>query len=371
MGSKNGQEVRLSDKEGREGFGMTGGTEKARRGLSAWRRGLSLVCGLLLAAPVFGVGESSFLVQPDVRMATAVPFLAPTPLPALGPPPFDAWPMLDAEGFLAPGAAEDPFVHIDTRAGQWVYCSRVLRVEIARHSAKVNKRNLVWFIAHVRARGDLAFRAMIADPDNPSRTQAVPEAIAAIYRPVYAQNGDMFSWRRYNKQKTGLIIRDGKLLHEETYTRVQGVIPPLDELSLYPDGHMEMRLPGEMSAQEYLSRGALDVMAFGPILLSDYVKDSRLDKYYTKIAPRSALGVVGPGHFVGILVEGQNERSTGAGLSFVADRLLEQGCREAFALDGGMSACMLFMGKNVSIPGKYGDFQKARKQQDIIGIGKY
>ncbi len=70
------------------------------------------------------------------------------------------------------------------------------------------------------------------------------------------------------------------------------------------------------------------------------------------------------------MVEGRNERSAGAGLRFVADHLLERGCREAFTLDGGQTAAMIFMGKNVMDPGTYNGFHNTRRQQDILGIGR-
>ena len=286
-----------------------------------------------------------------------------------GAPPFAAYPALDSQGFLALEWPEDEFVHIDEPAGRWIYISPDLRVEIERFSVNQKRQKLVWFIADIRFRGTQAFRTFMADPRKPSTAQARPADIARRDKVVYAQNGDLFSWRRYQKQTIGLIIRDGKILHEKTYTHAVASIPPLDELALFPDGHIEMRFPGELSAGDYLDRGATDVLAFGPILFRDRVKDDRLDRSFTHREPRSALGVIAPGHFVGILVEGRNERSLGANLQFVADRLLEQGCVEAFTLDGGQTAAMLFMGLQVMDPGIYNGFQNARKQQDIIGIG--
>ncbi len=70
------------------------------------------------------------------------------------------------------------------------------------------------------------------------------------------------------------------------------------------------------------------------------------------------------------MVEGRNKRSAGVPLSFVADRLLEWGCYEAYTLDGGQTAAMVFMG-NVMSSGIYSGHQRARRQQDIIGIGIY
>lgn len=295
--------------------------------------------------------------------------LARATLTQQGPPLFTSYPRLDAEGFLDTGGGQSEFVYQDAEEGRWVYVSPSLRVEIERFSGSFEKRKLVWFIAHIHFRGEEAFRAFSANPKRPSHAQARPGQIAKQNQVVYAQNGDLFSWRVYNKQTIGLIIRDGKILHQKTYNRPRALVPPLDELALFPDGHIEMRTPGQLTAQDYLDRGATHVLAFGPILFRDRVVDERLNQSFTHREPRSALGVVGPGHFVGILVEGRNERSVGANLQFVAQRLLEEGCYEAFTLDGGQTAAMLFMGEQVMDPGIYNGFQQARKQQDIIGIG--
>jgi len=315
------------------------------------------ICLIWLAALLMLPGAPPAAAQ-DIR-----------PVEAQGPPSFTAYPALDAAGFLALEWPEPEFVHADEEAGYWLYLSSNLRVEISRYTGSLDRRALVWFMADIHFREGQAFRAYPANPKNPARAQARPARIARDNQVVYAQNGDLFSYRVYNKLKTGLIIRDGRLLYQDTFTKPRAAIPPLDELALYPDGRVEMRTPGILSAQDYLDLGARDVLAFGPILFKDRVKDDRLDISFTHREPRSALGVVGPGHLVGILVEGRNKRSAGANLQFVADRLLEWGCVEAFTLDGGQTAAMVFMGQEVMDPGIYHGFQQARKQQDIIGIG--
>ena len=289
------------------------------------------------------------------------------------PAPFEAWPPRTAEGFLLVDEAhpQAEFVFADEALGRWIYLSGDLQVQIERRSARVERKDVVWFLADVRFQDGQAFRAYSANPQNPSRAQDRPESIARKNQVVYAQNGDLFSFRVYNKEKKGLIIRDGKVLFEDTYSRPVAKIPPLDELALFPDGHMEMRTPGQFTAQDYLAAGARDVLAFGPILFREGVKDERLEKSFTHREPRSAIGVVGPGHFIGIMVEGRNKRSAGVALRFVADQLMAAGCQEAFTLDGGQTAAMIFMGKNVMDPGIYNGYQKARKQQDIIGIGQW
>ena len=330
-----------------------------------------LPAGAIAQVPVFQVeGEKPSVAAPLTAAPPAVTPAMPPPAEAKpDEPPIPGWPETDTAGFLLETTGE--FIHADEPAGLWAYLSPTLRVVITRQSGRYERHNLVWYIADIRFRGEEAFRAYLANPKNPSRTKDKPESIAQKNGVVYAQNGDLFSWRVYNREKVGLIIRDGKILHEDTYTRAIAKIPPLDELALYPDGRVEMRVPGEMTAREYLDRGAADVLAFGPILFRDGVKDDRLEKSFTHREPRSAIGVVAPGHFVGIMVEGRNKRSDGAPLRFVADRLMGQGCETAFTLDGGQTAAMIFMGKNVMDPGIYNGFQKTRRQQDIIGIGSF
>ncbi len=341
-----------------------------------WNRGVfrrllaGVLCSLLML-PMPALGQTPSLTPLPTDVPTPLPTATPMPVETL--PPFEGWPELTPEGFLLvkDGEKDREFIHQDAENGRWIYLSPTLSVQIERFSARYNRKMVVWFMADVRFTGEEHFRAFSANPDNPSRAQDRPETIAQNNRVVYAQNGDLFSFRLYNKERTGLIIRSGKLLHEDTYTRPVAKIPPLDELALFADGHVEMYTPGQMTGQDYLAKGALDVLAFGPILFKDKMKDDRLQQSFTHREPRSAIGVVAPGHFVGIMVEGRNKRSAGVPLSFVADRLLERGCVDAYTLDGGQTAAMLFMGENVMTPGIYNGFQKARRQQDIIGIGTY
>lgn len=286
-----------------------------------------------------------------------------------GPPGFSAYPPLDSAGFLADEALEPEFVYVSEEEGRWLYISADLRVDISRFQGKHGKDKLVYFLADIRFRGEQAFRAYLANPKSPL-SQARPHEIARKNQVVFAQNGDLFSWRIYNKQLSGVIIRGGKLLHKGSYKKATLAVPPLDELALFPDGHIEMHYPGSQSPQQYLERGASDVLAFGPILFRGEEMDSRLNKSFTHKEPRSALGVVEPGHFIGVMVEGRNKRSVGANLQFVAQLLMDAGCKEAFTLDGGQTAAIIFMGQQVMDPGIYKGFQHARKQQDIIGIGQ-
>lgn len=354
----------------------------ARRA-AAWAL-LLVVCWLAWPQPCACASE--FVVE-DPAAPTATPLegltaASPSPLPMQTPGPLGTplaareaatiigCPPLDVQGFLAAKDGE-PFVMADEAQGQWAYIGNALRVDIQRRQAKVRGKMTIWFIAHIYFRDGLAFRSFCENPAKPQKGKEKPEKIAQRHQVVYAQNGDLFTWRLEEKKYPGIIIRDGKILYQQTYSRRVAVVAPLDELSLYPDGHMEIHYPGEISAQQYIDRGASDVFAFGPALIRDGIRDERLPHGYTSMEPRSAIGLAGPGHAVGIMVEGRNKRSAGAPLTFVAERLAEEGCTQAYNLDGGQTAAMVFMGQNVMDPGIYHGYHKTRRQPDVIGIGTF
>ncbi len=332
-------------------------------------RALLLGLALLLA---HCAGAEEYVVA-DTPAPTAAPSPAPFPSYITTPAPFTDYPALGRDGFLEKPISENgpAFIHVDVETGHWVYIGTDLRVEIERRIYKEpGRQRIYYFIADVRFKGSQLFRAYSNNPDRPEKGYDKPENIARQHNLVYAQNGDLFTWRIEEKRYPGLIIRDGKVVRDQTYDKATVNGPPLDELSLYPDGHVEMRSPGELSANDYLQKGALDVLAFGPLLLKNGELDDRvLGRHFRSLEPRSAIGFKAPGHFIGIMVEGRNKRSAGAGLLFVAQRLLEEGCSDAFTLDGGQTAAMVFMGDIVMDPGTYNGYTKTRRQPDVIGIG--
>ena len=320
------------------------------------------VAALLALTLFLSHAEGQFVVEDAATPTPAPPYVG------LTPPPFEQYPVLSGL-FLPQGQA--PFVHIDEKAGRWIYIDQQLHVDITRFAEKVRRRPTVWYISHIYFDEGLAFRSFLANEEKSGRGNDKPENIASRHRVIYAQNGDLFTYRVREKRYPGIIIRGGRIIHSKTYSKAVTGVAPLDELSLYPDGRMEVHYPGQITAQEYVQRGATDVFAFGPILIQNGIIDERLKNAWHSYEPRSAIGLAAPGHAVGILVEGRNKRSDGQPLDFVAGRLLEHGCMMAYNLDGGQTAAMMFMGKNVMTPGTYNNYHKTRSQPDIIGIGTY
>ena len=280
------------------------------------------------------------------------------------PPAFD--PLIEG-GYLPEGM--EPYFVKDWENGAWLYVTQDLRVEITRYR-RVTPTKLVWYIADIRSEKE-AIRTISFNEERPGRTNGLPEIIAQNHKVVYAQSGDFYSYRVANDKRTGVIIRNGKIIHSKTYSKSIMNLPSLDTAAFFPNGDMKVFESYELSAQEYIVMGATEVLSFGPILLRDGVINPVMYTNFTHEEPRSAIGIIGPGHYIGMLVEGRTEFSEGCGLKFLAETLSDLGCTDALNLDGGGTAAMVFMGESVELGSGQGVSGNARAIPDILAIGTY
>ena len=274
------------------------------------------------------------------------------------------FPARNEDGFLDEGE----FVYEDPDAGVWRYVSPTLKIEIIKYTQKSPKR--VWFEAEVWTRGDEVFRMIPDDPDDPLGGDDWPYRIARENKVVLAVNSDYAQNRVFNKQRVGIVIRNGEILYDTTKKANAKGFPTLDTLALLPGGDMKVFLSDELKAEDYIAMGAYDVLAFGPVLIRDgELNEYALKKYGTSHAQRTAIGMVEPGHYFVMMLEGRHSKSTGDGISFLAEKLYDRGCTLGFNLDGGATSCIVFMGKQLNISN--GDYPKAsaRATADILGIG--
>ena len=199
-----------------------------------------------------------------------------------------------------------------------------------------------------------------------------PYMIARENDVVLAINSDYAQTRINQRQTVGIIIRDGVIIEEKTKKQNAKGFPNLDTLALFPDGSMQVFWSDELAPQDYLDMGATDVLAFGPYLIrGGELNEYALEKYGTSHAQRTAVGMVEPGHYVAILCEGRlDRRSEGVTVSYLAKLMRAKGCVNAFNLDGGQTAVMIFMGKQINLIGEYdGGKTNSRKTCEVMGVG--
>ena len=276
------------------------------------------------------------------------------------------FPALNDAGFLDSGE----FVFEDAENGVWRYASDTLRVEIYRREQTKPAR--VWYEAEVFcAEGSTGPRMIANDPEKWKSSTEYPHKIARKTGTVLAVSSDFAMWRLRKKMRyPGIIIRDGKIWSDRTKKQGAKGFPNLDCLAIWPDGDMKAYYSDEMTAEEYLEAGAVDVLTFGPVLIRDgQLNEEALQKYGTSHAERTAVGMAEKGHYFFMMLEGRIKRSNGDGIRFLAEKLYEKGCTVGFNLDGGDTSCIVFMGHQICKMQNGKKNKPSRATSDILGVG--
>ena len=270
---------------------------------------------------------------------------------------------LNARGYLDEGE----YILEDPENGHWMYVSATLRIQIERNYLKFTKAKksdpeqaFYCFTTHIWSdaeAGELP-HTVYSNPDKPRTTPKFIREIAKEQKAVLALSTDYYTYRagRAKADKgshVGIVIRNGEILYDDPQIKERSM-PNYETLALYRDGHVDSYPSRDKGAQAYIDEGATEVYTFGPCL----VRDGQLTDYIAGANrvnnPRHAFGMVEPGHYVDVLCEGRvgkkngMEKSTGVMMENLAQIMLDEGCRIAVNLDGGQTAVVAFMGKQLN-----------------------
>ena len=112
------------------------------------------------------------------------------------------------------------------------------------------------------------------------------------------------------------------------------------------------------------------MFSFGPILIRDGEIDEKMyGSHYRSIEPRHALGMIEPGHYLLVSVQGRRKDSKGTMLQRVAEMMKERGVTQALNLDGGNTMALMFRGQMLNKEAVYQNRQFVRSVTSLIGIG--
>ena len=187
------------------------------------------------------------------------------------------------------------------------------------------------------------------------KTSDIAESVNAIL----AINGDY-----YGAQRAGYVIRGGVLYRSKANRDAE-------DLVIWRDGSFSIVNESDVSAEALLEAGAWDVLSFGPALVQDgVVAVSEIEEVGRAMAsnPRTAIGILGDGHYVFVVADGRTGSDDGLSLYELAEFLESLGVQTAYNLDGGGSSSMVFMGTVVNTPAN-GRGSSERSVSDIVYIG--
>ncbi|MBQ1576202.1 MAG: phosphodiester glycosidase family protein [Oscillospiraceae bacterium] len=176
---------------------------------------------------------------------------------------------------------------------------------------------------------------------------------------LLAVNGDY-----YGARQSGYVIRNGVLYRDSASDG--------EMLLIRTDGSFDIVSAAAASAQELLSSGAWQVLCFGPGLVEDgeiAVTEGEEVGHAKASNPRTAIGMLGEGHYLFLVSDGRTGESEGLSLSELAELMAAMGCREAYNLDGGGSSTMVFLGEVVNNPTTNGKRFSERSVSDIVYVG--
>lgn len=312
-------------------------------------------------------GDADEATQAALFAEAAVkkPYATLAPLATPGPTPAVDWPETDAEGFLA---GEGTYCYENDEEGLWIWLTPSLRIVItAREDSSIP---LEWFETDIRTRGGESFYSVMTDPERPGKKYRYPYDIARDAGCVLAFSDDFFATRMDSKETVGIIIRDSRIIRSDTHRTSGHHLPNLDMMIQYPDGRLEVCHCTEHTAEELQAAGAVNVFSFGPILIRDGKINELVYQYYKSIEPRHALGMIEPGHYLLLSVQGRTRDSKGTSLQRVAELMKARGVTQALNLDGGNTMALVFRGRMLNKLATYQKRNFVRTVTSVIAIGK-
>lgn len=177
---------------------------------------------------------------------------------------------------------------------------------------------------------------------------------------ILAINGDY-----YGVREKGYVLRNG-IVYRNSASANQ------EDLVIYSDGSFGIITEGEVSTNELLENGAMQVLSFGPALIKDgsisVTKDEEVGKAKSS-NPRTAIGIIDELHYVFVVSDGRTDKSQGLSLYELSRFMQMLGVTTAYNLDGGGSSTMYFNGNIINNPTTNGKRIEERSVSDIVYIG--
>lgn len=193
----------------------------------------------------------------------------------------------------------------------------------------------VYHVAHVKIADGSQLRTALAGPFGTQKTNK-PSTMAQNNYAVVAINGDY-----YNQRDGGYITRQGEVYRKKLQKN-------MDNLLIDEKGDFHIVKGGDKEGMEVALTGQSPIVnsfTFGPALIVDGTLQEMPEKYLFNIhrnEPRAAIGQIGPLEYVLVAVDGRSDDSTGITALQLAQYMETLGCTQAFNLDGGNSATLIF-----------------------------
>jgi len=185
---------------------------------------------------------------------------------------------------------------------------------------------------------------------------------AADNNAILAVNGDY-----YGANSTGYVIRNG-VVYRDTVREDSSN----GDLAIYKDGSFKIIYEDQISAEQLVNDGVVNLLAFGPVLVEngEIAVDTNTEVGQAMASnPRTAIGMIDENHYIIVVSDGRTSESEGLSLYQLAEVMKSYGAKIAYNLDGGGSSTLYFNGQVINKPTTGGNKISERAVSDIVYIG--
>ena len=185
---------------------------------------------------------------------------------------------------------------------------------------------------------------------------------AADNNAILAVNGDY-----YGANSTGYVIRNG-VVYRDTVREDSSN----GDLAIYKDGSFKVIYEDQISAEQLVNDGVVNLLAFGPALVEngEITVDTNTEVGQAMASnPRTAIGIIDENHYIIVVSDGRTSESEGLSLYQLAEVMKSYGAKTAYNLDGGGSSTLYFNGQVINKPTTGGNKISERAVSDIVYIG--
>lgn len=179
---------------------------------------------------------------------------------------------------------------------------------------------------------------------------------------ILAVNGDY-----YGANSTGYVIRNG-VVYRDTVREDSSN----GDLAIYKDGSFKIIYEDQISADQLVKDGVVNLLAFGPALVEngEIAVGTNEEVGQAMISnPRTAIGIIDENHYIIVVSDGRTSESKGLSLYQMAEVMKSYGVKTAYNLDGGGSSTLYFNGQVINKPTTGGNKISERAVSDIVYIG--
>ena len=218
------------------------------------------------------------------------------------------------------------------------------------------------YVADITLSSSDYLKTALAQNSYGTNVTAKTSVTAAENNAILAVNGDY-----YGANSSGYVIRNGIVYRDSVREDASN-----GDLAIYKDGSFKIIYEDQVSADQLVQDGVVNLLAFGPSLVEngEISVDTNTEVGQAMSSnPRTAIGIIDENHYIIIVSDGRTSESKGLSLYQIAEVMKSYGVKTAYNLDGGGSSTLYFNGQVINKPTTGGSKISERAVSDIVYIG--